>query len=80
MRQNQTFTGYEELHRLALEAVRDSGKTQAAVAEDLGKSTGAVSRALKEPGSRFASLQKEIVEHLTPYRVEEELTFRLVKK
>ena len=36
-----------------------------------------MSRAAKEAGSKLASLQRRIIEHLTDYRLEEETRFRV---
>lgn len=80
MRHNQTFAGYEELHRLTVEALEESGKSQADVAREMDKTRGAISRALKGPDSSLSGLQRDIIEHLTPYQVDEEVQFTLKRK
>lgn len=68
---------YEALCRETEAAVERSGKSQSQVGRELGVSRGAVSRAVKEAGSKLASLQCRIIEHLTPYRLDEETHFRV---
>lgn len=53
---------------------------QSALADDLGKHRSSISRALNETGPVFSKLQMEIIERLTPYAVEEEVGFRLVRR
>ena len=76
MRKGQKLD-YEALRREAKAAIEGSGKSQAQVGRELGVSRGAVSRAVKETGSKLASLQRRIIEHLTDYRLEEETRFRV---
>ncbi len=68
---------YESLRRETEAAVERSGKSQSQVGRELGVSRGAVSRAVKEAGSKLSSLQCRIIEHLTPYRLDEETRFRV---
>lgn len=68
----------DELRQAAADAVKESGKLQRKVADELGVSKGAVSRALNETNSALAGLQRRIIRHLTGYRVEEEVTVTYV--
>lgn len=73
----------KEAEAAANTAKADTGLTRTALAEALGVSSGAISRALSEgedPG-RYASLQIRIIEHLTPYTIRDETrpTFRVVR-
>ena len=68
----------DELRQAAADAVKGSGKLQREVAEELGVSKGAVSRALNETNSALAGLQQRIIRHLTGYRLEEEVTVTYV--
>lgn len=76
MRKGQKLD-FEALRREALAAIEQSGKSQSQVGRELDVSRGAVSRAVKEAGSKLASLQRRIIEHLTAYRLEEETRFRV---
>jgi predicted transcriptional regulator len=60
----------EMLRDEAAAAVERSGQSQAAVARELGVHRSAVSRAVKEVSPNFYKLQRRIIEHLTPYRLE----------
>ena len=83
VRHNQTLTA-DELRAEAASALAESGRTQTSVADELGVTPAAVSRALseKEDASRFASLLGRIVGALTPYVVTDETTpvFRVTRK
>jgi hypothetical protein len=70
MRDGTTLT-FEDLRREAAAALDDADETQSAVAEALGVHRSSVSHARKIAGPRYAELQRRIVEHLTPYAVEE---------
>ena len=55
-----------------------AGKSQAQAGRELGVSRGAVSRAVKEAGSKVARPSApHHIEHLTGYRLEEETRFRV---
>lgn len=81
MRHNEKLD-YDKLRAEAEAAVEESGKKRIEIASELGVSSGAITRALKEPGSKFSELQKRIVEHLTDYRIDEEnyTIFRVQRK
>ena len=79
MRQNQKLD-YEQLREEAEKAVKSSAMSQTEIARSLGKSDGAISRALKEAGPTLAGLQRTIIEHLTTFKIVEETTFRAVRK
>ena len=78
-RHNQKLD-YEGLRYEAEQAVRFSGQKQLEIAEALGVGAPSISRAIKEAGSKFASLQRQIIEHLTDYHVEEMTLFRALRK
>jgi len=73
---------YDELHREAVKAVEASGRARAEIAEALGVTPPAVTRALKAPGARYAGLQARIIEEVTGYRIEDRsrVEFRVVRK
>ena len=81
MRHNQRLT-FEDLRDETKTAVEGFATSQAALARELGVTRGAVNRAMKEAGPALASLQGRIIEHLTGYRIEEEVevTFRALRK
>lgn len=66
---------YEELRKQAARTVEKSDCTQLEIGEKLDVSSGAMSRALSESGQKFASLQRRIIECLTPYRVSKKTLF-----
>lgn len=66
-----------ELRSAAEKAVAESEHTQKAIADELGVSPGAISRALNETNASLASLQCRIVSLLTEYRVESEKVYLL---
>lgn len=76
MHDGQTMT-YDELQQAAAQTIDDAGTSQAQVARELGVTRGAVSRAVKEPGSSLFELQRRIVEHLTGFRVEREVETKI---
>ena len=84
MRHNQRLT-LDQLWDETEKAFTASGKSQAALARELGLSEGAVSKALKkpEPGThRYAEVQARILSHLTGYQIEREpveITYRARK-
>ena len=78
MRHGQQFD-YEGLREKAKQIVDDSDKKRKDVAQELGVSPGSVSSALNGSGAKYASLQKRIIEHLTPYRVVESITFTTLR-
>ena len=79
MRHNERMS-LDGLREATAKAVADSGKTQRQVAEDLGVTPGAISRALNETNSALAGLQRRIIEHLTGFRLEEEVRVTYVAK
>ena len=81
MRANQRLD-FDALRDEASAAVGESGLTQRDLASALGVSPGAMSNALSRSGARFWKLQARIIEHLTPYRIEEEVvrTYRAVRQ
>ena len=84
MRHNQRLTT-EDLWRETVAAFEASGKSKARLARELDVNDSAIHHALKEPKSgsyRYASIQAQIVEHLTGYRISREpieVTFRATK-
>jgi transposase-like protein len=71
-----TELSYEELRAEARQAVEASGKAYAEVARELDVHRTAVARAVKEEGEKFQRLQREIIQHLTPYRIERVVRFK----
>ncbi len=71
--------GYEDLRKEAARVVSESDRSQVRIGEELEVSSGAVSRAISETGSKFANLQCRIIRLLTSYRVVEEVTFKVKK-
>jgi len=71
---------YEALCDEASRIVAESNYSQTKLADELGVSTGAMSRALSESGPKFSRLQRRILERLTPYQVEEHVVFRVESK
>ena len=57
---------YEQLRAEATDAVAKSPLNQSELADVLGKSKGAISKALNNAGSRYAALQIQILNHLLP--------------
>jgi len=76
MHDGQTMN-YDELQQAAAQAIDDAGTSQAQVARELDVTRGAVSRAVKEPGSALFNLQSRIIAHLTDYRVEREVETKI---
>jgi ribosome-binding protein aMBF1 (putative translation factor) len=78
MRDGQALD-YDTLHSEAAAAA--AGVRQTELADGLGVSQGVVSRALKEPGARYAKMQARIIEHLTDFQlVEVPERYRVVRK
>jgi transcriptional regulator with XRE-family HTH domain len=71
-----TEMDYDGLRDAAREALEADDVTQRAVADALGVTEGAVSNAKREAGPKRATLQRRILEHLTPYRIEERVIFK----
>lgn len=71
-----TELDFEELRAETAAAVDESAESQAAVARELGVHRSAVSRAVKETGPRLQELQRRILRHLTPYRIERHVYFK----
>jgi len=69
--------GPEELRKRAAEALDQSGLSQEEIAEELGRSRSSISRATNEAGAKFANLQCEIIELLTPFSVHEQTVYIL---
>jgi DNA transposition AAA+ family ATPase len=78
--QDKMKMNHDELCREAARAVDEASVTQTQLARDLDVSPGAVSRALSESGPKFASLQRRILEHLTPYRIRERVVFEVQRR
>lgn len=79
MRHNQRMD-LDGLREATARAVSESGKTQRQVASELGVTPGAISRALNEANTALAGLQRRIVEHLTGYHLEEEVSVEYIAK
>lgn len=75
--QNGMEMDYEALCEEAARLVSESRYSQTQLADELGVSTGAMSRALSESGPKFSRLQRRILERLTPYQIEEHVVFRV---
>lgn len=75
-----TEMDYQELLSEAAGAVEASGKSQSEIGREIGVTSGAMSRALSEPGPKFQELQRRIIQHLTPYQVERQVTFKARRK
>lgn len=60
-----------EAHRLA----RQSYKTYTQIADDLGVSNAAVSKAVRTTGSKYQKLQSQIIQLETDYKIEEKTLF-----
>lgn len=74
---------YEALREEAAAAVASAvaaGRRQYEIADTLGVSAGALSKALTNAGARFAKLQQRAIDELTPYRVHEVGGFRVERK
>jgi predicted transcriptional regulator len=67
---------YDALCEEAARAVSKSSYNQTQLANELGVSTGAMSRALSESGPKFSRLQRRVLERLTPYQIEKHVVFR----
>lgn len=68
---------YDMLRQTARDAYQESGITQVELAQALDVSQSSISQALATAGPKFAHLQRRIIEHLTPYKVTEEVRFYL---
>jgi gentisate 1,2-dioxygenase len=80
MRHGTTLT-FEDLRRETAEALESADETQSAVAEALGVAPPQITKAKTTTGATYAALQRRILEHLTPYRVEEQpVTFKARRK
>ena len=75
-----TEMDFDALRAEAARAVEASGHTQSDVAGALDVHRSAVSRALKTSGGKFQELQRRIIEHLTPYRIERRVSFKAHRK
>lgn len=71
-----TELSFDELRDETAEAVEESGRSQAEVARELDMHRSAVSRAVKESGPRVQKIQRRVIQHLTPYRVDRHVYFK----
>ena len=71
MRHNQKLT-LEQLRAEAEAAVDASGKAQTVIAQEIGRSQTAISRAINEANSSLVSVQRALIAHLTEYEISEE--------
>jgi len=71
-----TEMSFDELRDETAAAVDESGKSQAEVARELDMHRSAVSRAVKESGARVQKIQRRVLRHLTPYRIERRVHFK----
>jgi phage tail tape-measure protein len=71
-----TEMSFTDLRDEAKAAVDDAGKSYAEMGRELDVHRTAVARAVKEAGAKFQKLQRRIIEHLTPYRIERRVTFK----
>ena len=83
MRHNQRLS-YEDLRDETAEAVQTYAGTQSELAEKLGVHKSSISRAIREAGPAFSSLQMRILEEAYPdYLLEAEepvVTFRVRRR
>ncbi len=79
VRHNQTL-GFDALLEEAQAAFEASGLTQSEVARRVGRHRSSILRALQEPGSTYAAVQRDIIRALTDYEVSEEPEFRVTRK
>ena len=66
---------YEDLQEAAYRALDASDYTQQKLARELGVSRVALAKAVTQPGPKFQKLQMRVVETLTDYEVEKNITF-----
>ena len=71
MRHNQKLT-LEQVRAEAEAAVDASGKAQTVIAQEIGRSQTAISRAINEANSSLVSVQRALIAHLTEYEISEE--------
>lgn len=71
-----TEMDFDGLREETASAVGESGKTQSEIARELDLHRSAVSRAVKESGPRVQKIQRRVLRHLTPYRVEQRTYFK----
>ena len=71
-----TEMSFDELRDETAAAVDESGKSQSQVARELDMHRSAVSRAVKESGPRVQKIQRRVLRHLTPYRIERRVSFK----
>ena len=71
---------YEALRKEADHLAQHGGKTRAQIARELNKDRSSITRALQESGPGFARLQREIIAHLSPFRIVEDVQFRVERK
>jgi predicted transcriptional regulator len=67
----------EGLREEAEEAIEESSRSQADVARELDVTRASVNQAVRSAAPRYEKLRCRIVELLTPYRVEKEVTYVL---
>ena len=71
---------YEELRQEVEAEIERSGKKQVELAKELQVSRGYIWKAIHESGVKVAAIQKRILEHLTPYVIEETTHFQAKRK
>lgn len=75
-----TEMSFGQLRDETAAAVDESGKSQSQVARELDMHRSAVSRAVKESGPRVQSIQRHVLRHLTPYRIERRVSFKAYRE
>lgn len=71
-----TKMDFTALRDEAKTAVDESGKSYTKIGEELDVHRSAVARAVKEDGPKFQKLQRRLIRHLTPYRIERRVRFK----
>ena len=66
---------YEDLQEAAYRALEASDYTQQELARELGVARTSLARAVTQPGTRYQQLQMRIIDTLTDYEVEKNITF-----
>ena len=79
MRAGQQLS-YEALRDEAGDLVEASSKTRAQIARELDRDRSSITRALQEAGPGFSRLQREIIAHLSPFRIVDDVQFRVERK
>lgn len=68
---------FEQLRQETAKAVREAPCTQSDLADELDVHKSSVSRAVNRAGPHFWKLQRKIIEHLSPHRIERVIRFRM---